>query len=423
MNIRAIVNSVYRKHRNRPERRQLFFGGSGSGKSVFLNQKCITEVMNGRNWLCCRNVGRTLKTSIFNQLKQTIRSMGVSDFFTINKTDMTFTCNLNGKQAILKGLDVIEKLHSIIPEVGPIDTIWIEEATETTRDKYKLLEKRLRGISEGKKHIIFSFNPIVKTHWIFTEFFDGWKDDSKVLEKDEVFILKTTYKDNEFLTADDIKALEDEKDKYFYDVYTLGNWGVLGAVIFKDKWSTADLTALIPTFRGEENGLDFGYVHPAHFVRSHYSEVENIIYVYDEFFGKYLTNDLLAEEISPKLGRQPVTCDSAEPKSIDELINYNIFALPAKKGPDSVGHGIQWLRQKNIIVHYECQGIINNFNQYKWKEDKNGVALPVPVKRFDDGIDALRYAQEDNMLRTKGFRNIDYSGFLKVPEKAGGVAW
>ena len=48
-------------------------------------------------------------------------------------------------------------------------------------------------------------------------------------------------KDNEFLTAEDHERLENEKDEYYYNVYTLGNWGVLGDVIFKN-WKLADLS-------------------------------------------------------------------------------------------------------------------------------------------------------------------------------------
>ena len=40
--------------------------------------------------------------------------------------------------------------------------------------------------------------------------------------EDGLLIVKTTYKDNLFLSPDDIRALENETDKYFYEVYTLG---------------------------------------------------------------------------------------------------------------------------------------------------------------------------------------------------------
>ena len=61
----------------------------------------------------------------------------------------------------------------------------------------------------------------------------GWTEEQKIYRDDDLLILKTTYKDNHFLTTGDINDLESEDDPYFYNVYTLGNWGVLGNVIFK----------------------------------------------------------------------------------------------------------------------------------------------------------------------------------------------
>ena len=84
-------------------------------------------------------------------------------------------------------------------------------------------------------------------------------------------ILKTTYKDNKFLTEDDIYELEHETDEYFYNVYTLGNWGILGNVIFKN-WSTADLREKIGSFDNIHNGLDFGFTNPNALIRCHVSE-------------------------------------------------------------------------------------------------------------------------------------------------------
>ena len=71
-------------------------------------------------------------------------------------------------------------------------------------------------------------------------------------------ILKTTYRDNAFLTSEDIKLLEDESDPYFYNVYTLGNWGVLGHVIFKN-WKVEDLSGVKDSFDNLYYGCDFGY--------------------------------------------------------------------------------------------------------------------------------------------------------------------
>lgn len=40
--------------------------------------------------------------------------------------------------------------------------------------------------------------------------------------EDELLILRTTYRDNRFLTEDDRRNYENERDEYFRRVYTLG---------------------------------------------------------------------------------------------------------------------------------------------------------------------------------------------------------
>jgi phage terminase large subunit len=191
-----------------------------------------------------------------------------------------------------------------------------------------------------------------------------------------------------------VRGLENEKDKYFYDVYTLGNWGILGHVIFTN-WRVEDLSAMQAQFTNHRNGLDFGYSEdPAALWAAHYDRMRKTIYLYDELYETGLTNDVLAERLRGKIGDQPVTCDSAEPKSIAELRKYHVRALPATKGKDSVLFGIQWLQQQTIVVDSKCVNAQNEFRQYHWKEDASGNALPVPVEKHDHLIDAGRYAHE-----------------------------
>jgi phage terminase large subunit len=132
-------------------------------------------------------------------------------------------------------------------------------------------------------------------------------------------------------------------------------------------------------------------------VVSHYDRMRKTIYIYDELYQTGLTNDKLAEEVVRMVGNKVVTCDSAEPKSVAELNRYRVAARSAVKGKDSVLHGIQWLQQQNIVVDQKCINMRNELQGYKWKEDKGGVALPVPVDQDNHLIDALRYAYESDM--------------------------
>ena len=159
------INDRYIPYINNQKRIQLFYGGSSSGKSYFISQRTIIDVLNGRNYLILRNVASTLRNSVYNQIVKTIVDMGLKSEFQITKSEMAITCLKNRKQILFAGLDDVEKLKSVTPIDGVLTDIWIEEATETKYEDYKQLTKRLRGIDKEKftKRIIFTFNPILKT--------------------------------------------------------------------------------------------------------------------------------------------------------------------------------------------------------------------------------------------------------------------
>ena len=398
---RKVFNKAYLPHLNNYARVQIFFGGSSSGKSVFLAQRAVWDVLKGgRNYLVCRAVARTLKKSAFQEVKKVITAWGMLAEFRINETDLTITCN-NGYQILFAGLDDVEKLKSITPAKGVLTDIWLEEATEAEENDIKQLMKRQRGGSEDTpKRFTMSFNPILQTHHIYVTYFSDieWADDQTEYTSDGLTILKTTYKDNRFLTAADIADLESEKDSYFYNVYTLGNWGVLGDVIFTN-WKVADLSEMVAQFTNPHNGLDFGFGgNPAGMPVTHYDKNHKTIYIYKELYEYGLTNDLLADEVKKLIDSDYVVCDSAEPKSIAELQQHGVNALGAQKGKDSVNFGIQWLQQQSIVIDKMCVKTKTEFQQYQWKKDKDGNSMKVPVDKNNHIIDGLRYAYEGEML-------------------------
>lgn len=391
---------------------QILFGGSSSGKSIFAAQRCVYDILGGgRNYLIVRKVAGTINLSIRNEIVKAIKAFGLESEFHIPKSDFTITCS-NGYQILFAGLDDVEKLKSITPQIGVITDIVIEEATEIERDDIKQLDKRLRGGEEDiAKRITLLFNPILQNHWIYTEYFAsiGWKDDQKMVRLPNLSITKTTYRDNKFLTTQDRLKLENETDKYYYDVYTLGNWGVLGNMIFSN-WEVQDLSDMLSQFTNHRNGGDFGFGgNPAAVSVAHYNANRKTLYCYKELYETGLTNDKLADKVKiliPKydrdgfvIGTQPIVWDSAEPKSIAELKNYGINAVGAKKGQDSVLHGIQWLQQQHMIFDITCTNHRNEFSTLKWKEDrKTGQVLDEPVG-LDHLVDARRYGSEQDMVR------------------------
>jgi phage terminase large subunit len=392
------INDSYRPHLDNLARVQILFGGASSGKSVFAAQRAVRDVAGGgRNYLVCRQVGRTLRGSVVQEIRKVIAGWGMADQFAMNKTDGTAT-HLNGYQIIFTGLDDVEKLKSITPAKGSVTDVWVEEATETNKNTVRQLMRRQRGGDPNTpKRLTLTFNPILRSNWVYEEYFKsvGWAVDQREHRADGLSIFKTTYKDNRFLTPDDVRDLENETDPYYRDVYTLGNWGVLGNIIFT-KWRVENLSGMVDQFANRKNGLDFGFSSdPAALPVTHYDKAHKIIYVFKELYERGLTNDLLADEVKELIGRDYVVCDSSEPKSIAELQGYGVTAGAAKKGKDSIVHGIQWLQQQTIVIDSGCINTQNEIQGYKWREDKDGNAIRQPVDRNNHLIDALRYAYED----------------------------
>ena len=402
----SVMNDVYLPQLKNMARVQILYGGSSSGKSKFKAQQVVLDVMDnertgGRNWLICRQVGRTIRGSVAQEINRIIIEWGLSQFFSVNKTDGTITC-VNGYQVIFSGLDDVEKLKSITPAQGAITDVWVEEATETNQDSIKQLLKRQRGGNpKTPKRLHLTFNPILKQHWIYQTYFNGlgWADDQTKYKSPELSVLKTTYKDNKFLTADDRAGLENETDTYYYNVYTLGNWGVLGDVIFTN-WRVEDLSGMVDQFTNRRNGLDFGFSSdPAAAPVTHYDTKKKTIYIFKELYETGLTNDILAERLKELIGEERITADSSEPKSIQELNNHGVRAVGAVKGKDSVNFGIDWLKQQTIIVDKACINMQNELSQYHWKKDAGGNSLKIPVDKNNHLIDALRYAYEGDMVQ------------------------
>ena len=218
-----LTNDVYYPLYRDKSRYLVLYGGAGSGKSVFAAEKLIVRMLvePRHKFLIVRKVAKTLRHSTFALLRDIISTWGLGKLFTINKTDMEISC-ANGSSIIHAGLDDVEKLKSIYGVTG----IWIEEASEITPEDFRQLDIRMRGQTRHYKQIILSFNPVSIVHWLKDEFFDRVKEGARTLH--------TTYKDNRFLDDASKRVLEAFKgtDEYYYQVYCLGEWGVLGKTIF-----------------------------------------------------------------------------------------------------------------------------------------------------------------------------------------------
>ena len=173
--------------------------------------------------MIARKTSKSMRKSVWLELNKAIDRLGVTNMIKVHKTDMSFESLVSKGSITLVGLDDVERLKSITPmKDNSFNVCIIEEATEVSEWDYQQLLIRQRGISNFPKKMILLFNPIYRQHWIFRLFFEGHNGSTdKYYETDEISILKTTYKDNNFLGDEEKKSLEDLKynSPYHYQVY------------------------------------------------------------------------------------------------------------------------------------------------------------------------------------------------------------
>ena len=99
------------------------------------------------------------------------------------------------------------------------------------------------------------------------------------------------------------------------------------------------------------------------------------------------------------MGQSYITCDSAEPKSIDELRSYGLRVQGAVKGPDSIDYGIRWLQslEEIIIDNVRCPNTAKEFGMYEYEKDKLGNFKSKYPDELNHSIDATRYSRETDM--------------------------
>lgn len=385
----SIFNPTYLPHlSNYKTRHEVYYGGSGSGKSHFIAQKLVIKALSSkRKVLVTRKVGNTLRDSCWQLIIDTLQQFQLYSKCKINKTEMKIELP-NGSLFLFKGLDDNERIKSITG----ITDIWLEECTEFTVDDYTQLNLRLRA-KYPYCQMFLSFNPISKQNWVYKYLgFDTGK-----IPKDTM-ILKTTYKDNRFLPQDYIQTLENMKETNptYYKIYVEGDFATLDKLVYQHIVEEFDYQELIAKGHTPIFGLDFGYIaDESAFICAIVDDVDKKLYIFDEHYQKaMLNNEIAGMIISKGYSKEIIIADSAEPKSIQEIKNHNIPRIKkCYKGKGSILQGIQKIQQYQIIVHPKCENTIIELQNYSWKKNKQtNEYTNEPIDTYNHLMDALRYA-------------------------------
>ena len=361
------------------KRTKIIQGGTSSGKTFCIIIDLISK--------CINNPG--LEVSIVAETIPHLRRGALKDFIKIlkafniyyddlyNRSLLKYTFS-NGAYIEFFSADTPEKIRG-----ARRDICFINEANRLSFDAFNELNIRTR------KNTYLDFNPVSKF----------WAHDLQKDDNTDFIIL--TYKDNEALDVSiveqirkaEVKALTSSYWANWVKIYARGLIGSIQGAVY-ENYTVIDEIPKEAKLIGA--GLDFGFS----------SDPSALIYIYkyndkriieERLYKKKLVNQELAKYLPENT---PIIADSAEPKSIHEirLSNNRLIIKGAKKGKDSILHGIQLMQNESYLVPKSSINLIAELRGYVWDSDKTGKQINKPVGP-DHLLDVLRYHESEVLSR------------------------
>lgn len=344
-------------------------GGTRSGKTWSLLQLCVA-LLDGAKPTLISVVGETmpfLKRGVIRDFRSMLGGTWDSDNW--NATDMIYNFK-NGSQIEFFSADNEGKVHG-----SARDILYVNECYFIDWEIYRQLAVRTR------RTIFLDYNPRSR-FWV-----DEW-----LLDRPDVALIHSTYRDNPFLTARQVAEIESyrESDTNWWRVYGEGETGSVEGLIYRE-WSIVD--EMPATYRREFFCMDFGFTNdPTAILRVRESGGE--LWVDELAYRRGMLNaDIVKtlQEAGVERGAA-IVCDSAEQKSIAEINNAGGYrAVPCTKGRGSVVAGITAVQGYRLRVTKDSVGTIDELRNYSWRRDINGNYINEPVDRYNHALDALRY--------------------------------
>ena len=202
---------------------------------------------------------------------------------------------------------------------------------------------------------------------------------------------------------DKIEALK-QIDEELWRVYARGLTGKIDGVILRN-WFLCD--EIPESAKLIAVGLDFGFTNDQTGALEVYMQ-NGELWVNELIYQTGLTNPDIDKKLV-ELGiskNVDLICDSAEPKSIEELYRMGwVKSDGAKKGADSITNSIDILKRYKINVTRNSVNLRHELMRYIWRKDKQGKTLNEPIDAYNHLIDPLRYVA---LNKLKLPREVDF---------------
>lgn len=371
------------------------FGGRGSGKSHFFAGLIVDQALDSHiRAVGIREYQASIKESSKQLIDDKIRDYGVAHLF--KSTDHEIR-GPNDSLIVFRGLqagDTRGGTAASLKSMEGFNRAWIDEAQQISAKSWRLLKPTFRAPGA---EIWASWNPGLPTDPI-----DAFFRHSDAATDDEIVCVRANWSDNEFfpdgLQADMERDRRRDPDDYAHT--WMGEYERKGeARVFKN-WRIGKLD--IPKGSRPYFGADWGFARdPTVLIRcwvwdrtlyidreihSVGCEIDRTPVLFDKMNDARISN----------VREWPIIADSSWPQTIAYMVRHGYPKIePARKGPDSINEGIEFLKNYDIVIHPDCRHTSDEFTLYAYKVDKKTEEI---LPELDDDhnhvIDAVRYAVE-----------------------------
>lgn len=386
-------------------------GGRASIKSTVAAYLVVLLVMmhKGVNAMVLRKHNVDIRTSVYPNIRQCIEWLAAKfpeqrllDRWKF-RDDGRFMTFDGCRGIVFHGLDDPQKRKSEKPPWGGyFGAMWAEELDEYGRDEIRSIRKSvLRGGPIGVS--VYTFNPPrSKRNWVNME---------AARAKAGRHVFKTTFLDvlpyhpewlGQTFIDEAMQARAEDGDEWNWEL--MGNAVGTGTEIFP-KCEQGEITdEMIARFKRDglaRYGLDFGFTsHPTVLTESAYVEEERTLYVWR---GRYLKRafeeDIYAEIEERRLLDAEIVADNAEDRAIAKLREMGVKRIrPCSKPEGWRDVGIRFLAKCRIVIDsrpHRAKDVWEEMSVYAFATYVNGDLKDGYPKEGDDGMDSIRYAQED----------------------------
>jgi len=364
------------KLRELKQRIKVIRGGTSAGKTIGILLILINDAIKnkGKEISVVASTIPSLRRGSLKDFLSIMQGLGRFDESKFNRSLLKYTFS-NGSYIEFFSTDMPEKLKG-----ARRTDLFMNECNNCSFSSYQELSIRTSG------DIWLDYNP-VNRFWV----------DKELIGQPDTDYITLTYRDNNNLSDSIIKELEKARLKaktstYWKNwcrVYLDGLTGSLEGACISD-WKEIDnipVEAKLLSY-----GMDFGYsVDPTTLIALY---KWNDAYIFDEVLYK---RGMLNRDISRYLNqhniKENIIADSAEPKTISELKSYGFNIRGAKKGADSIKHGIQLLQEYDMLVTSGSLNLIKELRNYQWNDKKSNV----PIDNHNHLIDGMRYLAQQKL--------------------------